>query len=86
MFVNLIVSTITPTTLNKNYMGLIKYITIAAIERKGTKGRDLERLKPLIIEYTKKANKASIDAKKMVIKICIVPNHAPKLATIIKSP
>ena len=62
-------STITPTTLNKNYMGLIKYITIAAIERKGTKGRDLERLNPLNIENAKKANKASIDAKKMVIKI-----------------
>ena len=50
-------------------MGLIKYITIAAIERKGTKGRDLERLNPLIIEYTKKTNKASIDAKKIVRNI-----------------
>ena len=67
-------------------MGLIKYITIAAIERKGTKGRDLERLNPLIIEYTKKANKASIDAKKIVRNIWIVPNQAPKIATIIKSP
>ena len=67
-------------------MGLIKYITIVAIERKGTKGRDLERLNPLIIEYTKKANKASIDAKKIVRNIWIVPNQAPNIATIIKSP
>ena len=31
-------------------MGLIKYITIAAIERKGTNGRDFERSNPLNIE------------------------------------
>ena len=67
-------------------MGLIKYITIAAIERKGIKGRDLERLNPLIIEYIKKANKASIDAKKIVRNIWIIPSQAPKMATIIKSP
>ena len=83
---NLNVLRLLPTTLNKNYMGLIKYITIAAIERKGTKGRDLERLNPLIIEYIKKANKASIDAKKIVRNIWIVPSQAPKMATIIKSP
>ena len=47
---------------------------------------DFERLNPLNIENAKKAVKASIDAKKMVIKIWIVPNHAPNIATTIKSP
>ena len=67
-------------------MRLIKYITIAAIERKGTNGRDFERLNTLNIENAKKADKASIDAKKMVKNIWIVPNQAPKMAIIIKSP
>ena len=67
-------------------MRLIKYITIAAIERKGTNGRDFERLNPLNIENAKKTDKASIDAKNMVKNIWIAPNQTPKMATIIKSP
>ena len=47
---------------------------------------DFERLNPLIIENAKKAVKASIDAKKMLRNIWIVPNQAPNMATIIKSP
>jgi hypothetical protein len=49
-------------------------------------GRALERLNPLKTERLIKTIKARIEDKKMAIKICIGPSHAPRIAIINKSP